>query len=127
MPFGLKNDGACYQRAMNSMFHDFLWKFMQIYIDDIVVKSSPDKDHLDHLQRSFERMRKYGVKMNPVKCAFGVHEGDFLGFIVHKKGIEINQNKTKQRQFWRQNRLRQRKSFNICWEKSTFLEDLFQI
>jgi len=68
---------------------------MQIYIDDIVVKSSSEKDHLDHLQRSFERMTKYGLKMNPLKCAFGVRACDFLGFVVHKKGIEINQNKTK--------------------------------
>ena len=95
MPFGLKNVGACYHRAMNSMFNDFIEKFMQIYIDDIVVKSSSEKDHLDHLQRSFERMTKYGLKMNPLKCAFGVRACDFLGFVVHKKGIEINQNKTK--------------------------------
>jgi len=59
MSFGLKKVGACYQRAMNSMFHDFIGKFMQIYIDDIVIKSSAEKDHLDHLQNSFERMRKY--------------------------------------------------------------------
>src|SRR4051812_37976354 len=51
--------------------------------------------HLDHLSQSFERMRKYGLKMNPLKCAFFVQAGDFLGFVVHKKGIEINQNKTK--------------------------------
>jgi len=95
MSFGLKNAGACYQRAMNSMFHDFIGKFMQIYIDDIVVKSFAEKDHLDHLQRSFERMRKFGLKMNPLKCAFGVCAGDFLGIVVHKKGIEINQSKTK--------------------------------
>ena len=65
------------------------------YDNDIVVKSSAEKDHLDQLQRSLERMRKYGLKMNPLKCDFGVHAGNFLGFVVHKKGIEINQNKTK--------------------------------
>ena len=85
MPFGLKNDGACYQRAMNSMFHGFIGKFMQIYIDDIVVKSSTEKDYLHHLQISFERMRKYRLKMNPLKCVFGVRAGDFLGFVVHQK------------------------------------------
>ncbi|KAK2362505.1 hypothetical protein QL285_087565 [Trifolium repens] len=95
MPFGLKNAGATYQRAMNSIFHDFIEVFMQIYIDDIVVKSSSFDDHLNHLRRSFERMRKCGLKMNPLKCAFCVRAGDFLGFVVHKKGIEINQNKTK--------------------------------
>jgi len=96
MPFGLKNDGSCYQRAMNSMFHDFIGNFMQVYIDGIVVKSYAEKDHLDHLQQSFERIRKYGLKMNPLKCVFGVRAGDILGFVVHKKGIEIIQNKTKE-------------------------------
>ncbi|XP_039686367.1 uncharacterized protein [Medicago truncatula] len=95
MPFGLKNAGATYQRAMNLMFHDFIENFMQVYIDDIVVKSSSEERHLEHLHRSFERMRQYGLKMNPLKCAFGVCAGDFLGFVVHKKGIKINQNKTK--------------------------------
>lgn len=46
--------------------------------------------HIDHLRLPFEKMRKYGLKMNPLKCAFGVRAGDFLGFVVHKKGIEIN-------------------------------------
>ncbi|KAK2402401.1 hypothetical protein QL285_051924 [Trifolium repens] len=95
MPFGLKNAGATYQRAMYSIFHDFIEVFMQIYIDDIVVKSSSSDDHLIHLKRSFERMRKCGLKMNPLKYAFCVRAGDFLGFVVHKNGIEINQNKTK--------------------------------
>ena len=66
MPFGLKNAGATYQRAMNSMFHDFIDDFMQVYIDDVVVKSSSASGHLDHLRRSFERMRKYGLRMNPL-------------------------------------------------------------
>ncbi|CAJ2657404.1 unnamed protein product [Trifolium pratense] len=95
MPFGLKNAGATYQRAMNLIFHDFIEIFMQVYIDDIVVKSSSQDEHIEHLKKSFERMRKCGLKMNPLKCVFCVHAGDFLGFVVHKKGIEINQNKTK--------------------------------
>ena len=95
MPFGLKSVGATYQRAMNSIFHDFTETFMQIYIDDIVVKSVSGKNHIDHLRQFFERLRKHGLKMNPLKCAFCVQAGDFLGFVVHKKGIEINQNKTK--------------------------------
>jgi hypothetical protein len=91
MPFGLMNAGATYQRAMNLIFHDFIDNFMQVYIDDIVIKSSSDNGHLEHLRESFERMRKCGLKMNPLKCAFCVQAGDFLGFVVHKKGIEINQ------------------------------------
>lgn len=95
MSFDLKNVGATYQRVMNSIFHDYIETFMQIYIDDIIIKSVSESGHLDHLRRSFEKMRKYGMKMNPLKCTFCVHAGDFLGFIIHKKGIEINQNKTK--------------------------------
>jgi len=65
---------------MNSMFHDFIEKFMQVYTDDVVVKSSLKDDHLNHLRQSFERMRQYGLKMNPLKCAFGVCVGDFFAF-----------------------------------------------
>lgn len=95
MPFGLKNAGETYHRMINSNFHDYIETFMQVYIDDIVIKSTPGNGHLDHLRHSFERMMKYGIKMNPFKCAFYVQGGDFLSFIVHKKGIEINQNKMK--------------------------------
>ena len=94
MPFGLKNVGATYQRAMNCNFHDFIETFMHIYIDDIVVKSVSGRSHVDHLRQSFERMRKHGLKMNPLKCSFCVYAGDFLGFVVHIKGIKIKQNKT---------------------------------
>ena len=90
MPFGLKNARATYQREMNSIFHDFINTFMQVYIDDIIVKSPSRAGHLEHLRQSFIRMREYGLKMNPLKCAFCVCAGDFLGFVVHKKGIEIN-------------------------------------
>lgn len=76
-------------------FHDFIETFMQNCIDDIVVKSVSTKSHIDHLRQSFERMRKHGLKMNPLKCALCVQDGDFLGFVVHKKGIKINHNKTK--------------------------------
>lgn len=77
------------------MFHDFIETFMQVYIDGIIIKSSSKNGHLDHLRHSFKRMGEHGLKMNPLKCTFGVHVGDFMGFLVHKKGIEINQNKIK--------------------------------
>lgn len=95
MPFVLKNVGVTYQRVMNYIFHDYIETFMQVYIDDIVIKSVSRNGHFDHVRESFKRMRKYGLKMNPIKCTFYVHAGDLLCFIVHKKGIEINQNKTK--------------------------------
>nr|KYP45852.1 Retrotransposable element Tf2 [Cajanus cajan] len=95
MPFGLKNAGATYQREMNLIFHDLIGKFVQVYIDDIIVGSKRKEEHLCHLKFSLERMRKHGLKMNPLKCAFGVTSGEFLGFIIHQKGIEVDRNKTK--------------------------------
>ncbi|KAL1333382.1 hypothetical protein AAHE18_11G096500 [Arachis hypogaea] len=85
MPFG----------AMNKIFHDFIGNFMEIYVDDVVVKSNAKKEHLENLKKAFERMRKHKLKMNPLKCAFGVSAGNFLGFLVQKKGIEIDKNKAK--------------------------------
>lgn len=66
-----------------------------MHINDIVTKFASRRGHIDHLRELFERMRKHGLKMNPLKCAFDVQASDFLGFVVHKKGIKINQNKTK--------------------------------
>jgi hypothetical protein len=90
MTFGLKNDGATYQRAMNLIFHDLIGVIMEVYIDDIVVKSAAHKSHLADLRLTFERMRRYRLKMNLLKCAFGVSAAKFLGFIIHDKGIEID-------------------------------------
>ncbi|XP_073123460.1 uncharacterized protein [Henckelia pumila] len=72
MPFGLKNAGATYQREMNAIFHDMIKHFIEVYIDDIVVKSKKTEDHVDHLNMSFERMRKLELKMNPLKCAWRI-------------------------------------------------------
>ena len=88
MTFGLKNAGATYQRAMNLIFHNLLGIILEIYIDDVVVKSDHIHSHLADLRLALERMRKYGLKMNPLKCAFGVSAGKFLGFIIHENGVE---------------------------------------
>ena len=66
---------------------------MEIYIDDIVVKSKKATEHVNHLRKSFERMRLHQLKLNPLKCAFGVKAGNFLGFSVHQRGVEVDQNK----------------------------------
>jgi hypothetical protein len=89
MTFGLKNASATYQRAMNYMFHDLISKLVEIYIDDVVAKSASVEGHLGDLQRVLEWTRKFGLRMNPKKCAFGVSAGQFLGFLVHERGIEI--------------------------------------
>ena len=89
MPFGLKNAGATYQRAMNYIFHDLIGKLVEVYIDDVVVKSALPEDHLANLRKVLERTRKHGLKMNPKKCAFGVTAEQFLGFLVHERGIKV--------------------------------------
>jgi hypothetical protein len=93
MTFALKNAGATYQRAMNLIFNDLLGIIVEVYIDDIVVKSASINSHLADLRLAFEKMRRYGLKMNPLKCAFGVSASKFLGFIVHEKGVEIDPKK----------------------------------
>jgi hypothetical protein len=88
MTFGLKNAGATYQRAMNLILHELLGIIVEIYIDDIVIKLASLDSHLADLHLAFDKMRQYGLKMNPLKCAFGVLAGKFLGFIIHEQGIE---------------------------------------
>jgi hypothetical protein len=90
MIFGLKNVGATYQRAMNLIFYDLIGMIMEVYIDDIMIKSAAHKSHLADLHLAFERTRHYGLKMNSLKCAFRVSAGKFLGFIIHDIGIEID-------------------------------------
>ena len=82
MSFGLKNVGATYQRLVTKMFRPLLRKTMEVYIDDMLVKSKERPDHAEHLQEAFELLRVYGMKLNPSKCAFGVSAGQFLGFMV---------------------------------------------
>ncbi|KAL0449525.1 UNVERIFIED_CONTAM: Transposon Tf2-12 polyprotein [Sesamum latifolium] len=93
MHFGLKNAGATYQRAMQRIFDDMLHKNVECYIDELVVKSKKQEDHLYDLRKVFERLRRYQLKMNPSKCSFGVTSEKFLGFIIHQWGIEIEQAK----------------------------------
>jgi hypothetical protein len=93
MTFGLKNGGATYQMAMNLIFHDLLGIILEIYIGDVVVKSDSMDNHLADLCLTLERMRRSGLKMNPLKCVFGVLAGKFLAFIIHEHGIEIDHKK----------------------------------
>ena len=90
MPFGLKNAGATYQRLVNKMFSGLLGKAMEVYIDDMLVKSSRYEDHIPHLKECFIILNKYRMKLNPAKCTFGVPSGEFLGYLVTERGIEAN-------------------------------------
>jgi hypothetical protein len=87
MTFGLKNAGATYQRAMNLIFHDLLGIILEVYIDDVVIKSDSMDGHLADLCLALERMCRYNLKMNPLKCVFNMSASKFLGFIIHEHGI----------------------------------------
>ena len=93
MPFGLKNAGATYQRLMNRMFAPQIGRNVQVYVDDMLVKSRQEEDHLKYLKETFDTLRSYNIKLNPGKCAFGVTAGKFLGFMVSQRGIEANPDK----------------------------------
>nr|KYP75603.1 Transposon Ty3-G Gag-Pol polyprotein [Cajanus cajan] len=95
MPFGLRNVGATYQRAMVTLFHDMIHKEVEVYVDDMIDKLKDENDHLIHLRKLFNRLRKYKLKLNPTKCTFGVRSGKLLGFIVSEKGIEVDLDKVR--------------------------------
>uniref|UniRef100_A0A2N9HB70 RNase H type-1 domain-containing protein n=1 Tax=Fagus sylvatica TaxID=28930 RepID=A0A2N9HB70_FAGSY len=94
-PFGLKNTGATNQRLVNKMFHDQIGRNVEVYVDDMLVKSKKDEDHLADLKETFQALRRYNMKLNPAKCVFGVSSGKFLGFMVSQHGIEANPDKIK--------------------------------
>ena len=95
MSFGLKNAGATYQRLMNKMFTHQIGRNVQVYVDDMLVKSLCENDHLDDLQETFDTVRSYNMKLNLSKCVFGVTAGKFLGFMVSQKGIKVNLEKVR--------------------------------
>ena len=82
MPFELKNTGATYQRLMKKMFTHQIGRNVQVYVDDMLVKSLREDDHLGDLHETFNTLRSYNMKLNPNKCAFRVTAGKFLGFMV---------------------------------------------
>ena len=93
MSFGLKNIGATYQRLMNKMFAHQIGRNVQVYVDDMLVKSRREDNHLDDLKEIVDTLHSYNMKLNPDKCAFGVMAGKFLGFMVSQRGIEANPDK----------------------------------
>ena len=93
MPFGLKNASTTYQRLMNRMFAPQIGRNVQVYVDDMLVKSRREEDHLRDLNETFDTLRSYNMKLIPGKCAFGVTAGKFMGFMVSQRGIEAKPDK----------------------------------
>ena len=95
MPFGLKNAGSTYQRMMTKMFEPQLGKNIEVYIDDMVVKSKLVFEHVMDLTSIFEILREHKLRLNTSKCSFGVGLGKFLGYMVTHRGFEVNPDQIK--------------------------------
>ncbi|XP_025679162.1 uncharacterized protein [Arachis hypogaea] len=93
MPFGLKNAGATYQRLMNKIFSDIIGKTVEVYVDDILAKTTRPEDLLSDLENVFTALRRHGMMLNPLKCAFAMEVGKFLGFMITQRGVEANPEK----------------------------------
>ena len=96
MPFGLKNVGSTYHMMMTRMFEPQLGKNIEVYIDDMVVKSKVGSEHIGDLVDIFEILRKHKLCLNTSKCSFGVGSGKFLGHMVTHRGIEVNRDQVKE-------------------------------
>ena len=86
MPFDLKNARATYQRLVNNMFRPQIGWNVEVYVDDMLVKSLDEEEHLDDLQETFDTLRRFSMKLNPSKCVFRVSSRKFLGFMVSHRG-----------------------------------------
>ena len=95
MSFGLKNGGATYQWAATTLLHDLIHKEVEVYVDDMIVKSKDRKGHIPVLRKLFERICFYKLRLNQRKCTYRVTFGKLLGFMVSQRGIEVEPNKIK--------------------------------
>ncbi|XP_016195553.1 uncharacterized protein LOC107636566 [Arachis ipaensis] len=93
MPFGQKNAGATYQWLMNKVFVDHIGQLMEVYMDDMLVKTQREETFLSDLAEVFGTIKKHEKRLNPTKCTFAVEAGKFLGFILIQRGIEANSDK----------------------------------
>ena len=95
MPFGLKNASATYQRIATALLHDMMLNEVEVYVDDIIVKSKDRGGHITNLGKLFKRIKEYRLRLNPLKCIFGVTARKLLGFLVSDRGIEVDPSKIK--------------------------------
>jgi hypothetical protein len=93
MAEGLKNAGRSFNRMTAKVLHSQIGKNVLTYVDDIIVKSRKQENHIADLQETFANFRRASLKLNPEKCVFGVKKGKFLGCLVSTKGIEANPSK----------------------------------
>ena len=82
MPFGLKNAGATYQQGVINLLHDLIHKKVEVYVDNMIVKSKDCDVYISALQKFFQQIPFYKLRLNPKKCTFCVMSGKLLGFMV---------------------------------------------
>ena len=90
MSFGLKNVGATYQRAIQACLSEQIGHNVEAYMDDVIIKTKDPSTLIADLKQTFDSLREYKWKLNPIKCVFGVPFGQLLGFLVSHRGIEAN-------------------------------------
>ena len=95
VPFGLKNTGATYQRMAIALLYDMMHYEVEVYVNDMIVKSKEKGGHIVNLRKFFERIKEYRMRLNPQKCTFGVTTGKLLSFLVNDRGIEVDPSKIK--------------------------------
>nr|KAJ0214035.1 hypothetical protein LSAT_V11C400197270 [Lactuca sativa] len=88
MPFGLKNAEATYQRLVDSIFAKQIGSNIEVYVDDMVIKSPNEEKMLQDIEETFKTLEVTKMKLNPAKCTFGVEEGQFLGYYVTRQGVQ---------------------------------------
>jgi hypothetical protein len=93
MPFGLKNAGATYQRCMQACLKEQIGRNVEVYVDDIVIKSAKGNSLLNDLRETFANLDRYSIKLNPKKCSFRVPTGQLLGYLISERGIKGNPEK----------------------------------
>ncbi|GJZ21873.1 reverse transcriptase domain-containing protein [Tanacetum coccineum] len=89
MPFGLKNVGATYQRLVDKAFQKQIGQNLEVYVDDLVIKSRTEKEVIRDIEETFKTLGEINMKLNPKKCAFGMREGTFLGYKVDADGLRV--------------------------------------
>ncbi|GKE92810.1 reverse transcriptase domain-containing protein [Tanacetum coccineum] len=89
MPFGLRNVGATYQRLVDKTFHKQIGRNLEVYVDDLVIKSRTEDEIVRDIKETFKMLREINMKLNPKKCTFGVEKGMFLGYKVNSKGLKV--------------------------------------
>ncbi|GJS16354.1 reverse transcriptase domain-containing protein [Tanacetum coccineum] len=89
MPFGLRNVGATYQRLVDKAFHKQIGRNLEVYVDDLVIKSRTKDELIRDMEETFQTLREINMKLNPKKCTFGIEEEMFLGYKVSTRGLKV--------------------------------------